>query len=263
MKVENASAIRFEAVHRLGKHNPNRRSPRPVIVRLSYISDRDRIWSSRQNLKGTPYIIEEDLPESYQKARRNLMPVMKAARLDGKKCMFVADKIRVDGNLYGVNDLTRLPESLSPQSGCIRETADAIAFFGQHTPFSNFFRSNIAIEGHTYNCTEQYIQKSKAEIMGCEEVAAQVLKQADPAKQKQMCKNLKGDIRKWKSQARDVAYKVAKSKFQQDPELLQYLKSTDKKTLAEASRDTEWGTGIPLQDKFAVNVAAYGRRART
>ena len=47
---------------------------RPVIVRFPKKSDRDRVWACRRKLKGTQFIVHEDLPDDYITARKHLMP---------------------------------------------------------------------------------------------------------------------------------------------------------------------------------------------
>ncbi len=121
------------------------------------------------------------------------MPVMTAARLANKKAMFVADKIKVDGHLYGVTDMNQLPSHLSPAKGCVRETEDTICFFGRHTPYSNFFQRRIKVEDWYFNCVEQFLQTSKAELLLIDRIASKILAEPDPAKQKGLAEQITGD----------------------------------------------------------------------
>jgi ribA/ribD-fused uncharacterized protein len=185
------------------------------------------------------------------------MPVMAAARSQNIKAMFVSDKIRVDGHTYGVNDIHRLPANLNPEQGCIKESEDTICFFGKHTPLSNFYDCKFKVDGHEFNCVEQFLQKSKAEIMGSDETAAKILVETDPAIQKHMGDSIQGDTKKWKSQARKITYKAIKAKFQQNDDLLQYLLSSGKKHLAEASRNQVWGTGSTLRNPHVLDKNSW------
>ena len=47
------------------------------------------------------------------------------------------------------------------------------------------------------------------------------------------------------------------SKFEQNPDLLNMLKATGIKTVAEASNDRTWGTGVPLRDTRALNKSSW------
>ncbi len=93
-------------IHRLGP------GPSPILCKFTHRYDREAVWAQRTKLKSTPYVLTEDLPGSYQRARQQLQPVMTAARMKNKRAMFVADKLKVDGHLYGVNDMNNLPAEL-------------------------------------------------------------------------------------------------------------------------------------------------------
>ncbi|KXJ24437.1 hypothetical protein AC249_AIPGENE22572 [Exaiptasia diaphana] len=76
------SDIRFHAVHRVGKPNPNR--TRPIIARFVCREDRDKVWSRRKKIKDSvlysdPYITE-DYAREIQKERRTLIQAMLKAK---------------------------------------------------------------------------------------------------------------------------------------------------------------------------------------
>jgi cell division protein FtsB len=75
LKLTDVNTIMFEDYHRLGKHKP-----RPIIIRLLIRADWRKIWYAKKNLKGTKFILTEDLPEDYRRNRGILMPVMVAAK---------------------------------------------------------------------------------------------------------------------------------------------------------------------------------------
>ena len=54
--------IEFQRIHRLGK--PNRKSPRPILVRFLRYSERQKVQElARSKLKGTNYAVYEDIPK--------------------------------------------------------------------------------------------------------------------------------------------------------------------------------------------------------
>ncbi len=75
----------------------SKENPKPITVRFVKRTDRHRVWGARKYLKNTNFIMSEDLPQIYQKARSALVPVMKAARAAGYKTTLVQDKVRIDG----------------------------------------------------------------------------------------------------------------------------------------------------------------------
>ena len=47
---------------------------------------------------------------------------MKAAKAAGVKATLVQDKLKVEGRLYGTDELEHLPDNCSPATGCVNET---------------------------------------------------------------------------------------------------------------------------------------------
>ena len=50
------------------------------------------------------------------------------------------DNLVLDGVEYSVDDLHKLSDNMSPQSSCQKSKDWIIAFFGQHSPLSNFYQ---------------------------------------------------------------------------------------------------------------------------
>ena len=246
MGVPGTDKMIFQAVHRLGK--PNKSRPRPVIIRFDYLPDRQAVWDARRNLKGTNYSLDEDLPEDYKRDRGLLMPVMKAARAGNHKASMVANKVRIEGRLYGVDQMNELPANCKPELGCTKETDKCLSYFGRYSPFSNFYSSPIHINSITYSNMEQFIQNAKAELMGEDAIATSIRSEHNPSIIKQMAKSIKGDLQIWYSQAKELVFPALKDKFTQNPKLLAYLLSTGNKVIGEASTDKFWGTGIKLEN---------------
>jgi ribA/ribD-fused uncharacterized protein len=255
MGIPDPESIVIDDIHRIGA--PGRSRTRPIIFRLLHRPEWLRIWNAKTNLKGTPYILSEHLPDEYQRDRSLLRPVFTAAKSQGKKASFVGNKLKVDGRLYGVSDVNTLPANLNPEQSCIKQNSDLICFFGRYTPFSNFYRCDITVEGHKYNCVEQYLQHKKAANMGDDIIAQKVLTLADPATQKYEGKKAKGQTQLWTSVAKVTVHKAVFAKFQQHPKLLEYLMATNNKILAEASKDTDWGIGSTLNDPHSLNTGSW------
>ena len=56
------------------------------------------------------------------------------------------------------------------------------------------------------------------------------------------------DCKKWQSDGYEICFAGICEKFMQNQPLLQLLKATSPKTIAEAMTDKLWGTGIALRD---------------
>ena len=131
--------------------------PDPYTSGLVRRSDRYTIWANRRNLKGTEYVLHEDLPDSYVKARGQLRPIMIAAQ---QKAMFIGDKLKVDDKIYEVGDINHLPPHLEPTNVCTQKT-DMVLFFGKHSPLSNMHMCSITLDGQDNSSVEQYYQQQK------------------------------------------------------------------------------------------------------
>ena len=65
------------------------------------------------------------------------------------------------------------------------------------------------------------------------------------------------DMHKWSMEGYNICHDGIKSKFVQNPLLLQMLKVTGDKVIVEASTDKLWGTGIGLRDNQALNPSYW------
>ncbi|KAH0792233.1 NADAR family protein [Histomonas meleagridis] len=111
---------------------------------------------------------------------------------------------------------------------------------------SQWWPSSFEIEGHTYNCMEQYMMAEKARIFGDEEIRREILSNADPKRIKALGRKVKNfDGKKWDEYKNLIVVNGNYFKFSQNPDLHDFLKSTGDKVLVEASPyDKIWGIGI-------------------
>ena len=80
-------------------------------------------------------------------------------------------------------------------------------------------------------------------------MANNILKCDTPLEVKKLSYNISSFNRtKWASEGYEICAKGIREKFLQHRLLMEMLKGTSTKVLAEASKDKLWGTGIPLQD---------------
>ena len=74
-------------------------------------------------------------------------------------------------------------------------------------------------------------------------------------RQKDLVFWIKGfDPDRWRDDGFELCYAGIKEKFTQNPLLIHMMKVMAPKTLAEASYDKLWGTGIPLRDNDALKT---------
>jgi ribA/ribD-fused uncharacterized protein len=124
---------------------------------------------------------------------------------------------------------------------------------------SQWFKSEFAIDGVTYNCCEQFMMAEKARVFGDEEAEAAILRSANPGKQKAIGRSVRGfDADVWDSVCRGIVYRGNVAKYEQNRQLGEYLLQTGERTIVEASpTDRIWGIGLAQDDPRVHNPAQW------
>ncbi|KAH6933125.1 hypothetical protein HPB50_012321 [Hyalomma asiaticum] len=90
-----AGSIQFDRAHRLGKFSDTKR--RPVITKLTYYKDKERILANARKLKGSDFYIREDFSLSTRQARQKLIEHAKTLK---KPFKLSVDRLRIGGKTY-------------------------------------------------------------------------------------------------------------------------------------------------------------------
>ncbi|KAM3619221.1 uncharacterized protein V6R79_004722 [Siganus canaliculatus] len=107
MKPEDAGAVRFSRVHRLGRTKPDQqRRPRPIVAKVVDSKMKSTVISRGKELKGSNYSISDQFPPEIMNRRRLLNPVMAEARKAKKNARLFIDKLYIDGALYRNSRIT-------------------------------------------------------------------------------------------------------------------------------------------------------------
>jgi ribA/ribD-fused uncharacterized protein len=257
MKMKDADKMRFVRCHRLGRFSAQAKKPRPIIVRFDWYGDRTATWDKRQSLKETGIHLSEDFPVEIRNRRRLLMPVLKAAIAQDKRSFLNVDRLIIDKVTYTVDTLHRLPSDLQPQNIATKRSNEAVAFFTEASPLSNFHPCQIKSSNTIHHSSEQSYQYKKADYVG-DEVSAHQISIADtPAECKRIGDRVQTDDSEWHTVELDTMRACITTKFTQNPELKKFLLDTGDRALGEASRDRYWGTGVPLLDENALNMGHW------
>ncbi|MGO8993716.1 MAG: NADAR family protein [Polyangiaceae bacterium] len=132
-------------------------------------------------------------------------------------------------------------------------TRDGVTLFWGGWP-SQWYPSEFTLDGHDFNCAEQYMMWSKAKFLGDEETARKILKVKWPKAQKELGRNAKPWNPAWDkpSGSRAVVLKGTLAKFGQNADLRKKLLATGDTVIGEASPyDTIWGIGFDVDHKDA------------
>ena len=133
-------------------------------------------------------------------------------------------------------------------------TTDKFVFFwGNKSCFSNWHKTPFTHDGVNYNCSEQYMMYKKAMLFMDFEIAAEILKEKDPRKQKAWGREVRGyDDATWMAKCQSIMVDGLTSKFQQNPDCLKELLETGDRIIVEASpMDKVWGIGLAENDPRA------------
>ena len=110
-RLELADDIQFDRVHRLNAM-PNS----PVVARCTFFKDKVKILKAQRKLQGTNVFIGEDFSSHVRDVRRRLVPHLKKARSENKKCMMVFDHLIIDGKKFALDDGDN-PKEMRQDSG--------------------------------------------------------------------------------------------------------------------------------------------------
>ena len=129
-------------------------------------------------------------------------------------------------------------------------------FFWSHKPekdgkitetcLSQWWKCSFVEDDITFCCAEQYMMYKKALLFEDYAIAKEILKQKSQKKIKELGRLVRNfDSKIWDEHKFEIVLKGNILKFSQNPELREYLLSTGKKILVEASPfDTVWGVGL-------------------
>ena len=126
-----------------------------------------------------------------------------------------------------------------------------IFYFGPDSMFSHWYKCGFIADQITFCCAEQYIMYKKAMLFSDRNIAGKILNSSDPKRHRYLGKQVKNfDKSTWQKVCKKFAYEGNFAKFSQNAELLNELKKTKGKNLAEASPyDRNWGIGLSMQNR--------------
>ncbi|HVZ40484.1 MAG TPA: NADAR family protein [Candidatus Kapabacteria bacterium] len=132
-------------------------------------------------------------------------------------------------------------------------------FYRSSHPFSQWHPSRFVLDGHAYNCAEQYMMHRKALLFGDRETAVRIMAAGEPREQKALGRLVRGFVEdEWNAYCRDIVFNGNHGKFTQNERLKSALLETAGTTLVEASpTDRIWGIGLEENDPRALNRATW------
>ena len=257
-KKTQAGCTSIDQVERLGRYNPQKY--RPVKVKFTDKTDVDHVLKNRRKLPEGVYI-EREFSRSTEKERRYLRPILKAARKLPKyqgKCRLEGKHVVLDGTHYHRENINTLPPELAGDKCTSKANGEIIAFFGELHPLSNFQSCSFNFEGETFHSSEQLIQWKKARFFNDQIAMERIMNSIDALDSKEIARDITNYNKdEWNRNAEEECYEGIRQKFLQNPHMYNYLLDTGNKTIAEATYDNVWGTGVPLSHKDCLNPTKW------
>lgn len=242
----------IEKAKRIGVRTRN--NNRPIIVRFLHAGERNNILERKSHVFNSCKItVEEDFPSNIVDARRELQPIMTAINrfLGPTTRKYIAhlfeDRLVVNGKYYTTETISKLPAEISTEKIFTPKKNNMVAFFGKHSPLSNYHKCDMTVANNRYNCQEQHYTQQKALAFNDFTTADKIMKETDPAAMKQLGKRIKNfDHKIWDVKKVEVMCIGLAGKFK-DPTLRTFLLNTGNSTLMEASPyDKFWGVGLSM-----------------
>ena len=256
--LEKAKAIEITRCSRVGKFRHN--NARPISITFGTKDDKEAFLSCKKKLPSGIFA-NDKLPQHIKRRRDRLMPIYRLAKSIPHyrdKSRLINDKLIIDGKTYQIENIANLPTDLAAYKAAEKSNETHIIFSGELSPYSNFHHSPFIINGQHFHSGEQWIQYQKAMTFGDSFTANQILQSETPLECKKLGYTINGvDKEKWSNIGYEKCFDGIREKFIQNPPLLSMLKTTTPKTLAEATQDRIWGTGIRLHDTGALDTEKW------
>jgi ribA/ribD-fused uncharacterized protein len=163
-----------------------------------------------------------------------------------------------------------LPRSVSEAVTAEREgsSLDYLFFWGPHPShdgsagpgcLSQWWPASFSLDGYEYASAEHAMMAQKAFLFDDQETARNIFAAEEPAEAKRLGRTVRNfDEDVWGEHRFDIVVRGNVAKFQQNPELLAYLRSTSGQVLVEASpHDRIWGIGLDAADERAASASTW------
>lgn len=145
-----------------------------------------------------------------------------------------------------------------------KSQSNIFPFYTYKNTFSNHFPTKFSHKGIEYNSTEHFLFYRRAEEMGQNSMADEILRSKKAATAKKIGENVYWDNKKfgpWEKFASDILRQANELKYQQNDDLRAKLFETAPKRLVEASPyDLTWGAGMSESNLLIHNPATWKGR---
>jgi ribA/ribD-fused uncharacterized protein len=247
-------SVTIQRCHRIGNKSKNMKTPRPLILRVNF-QDKVKISQARHKLKGSKIFLDDDYPKEIQTKRRCLKSVIKLAKTHDAKARLVKDQLYIDDKPYTLENIKDCPVDTT-SLGC-KITDTHVLFSGEFSALSTLYPCVLTIDGRSYNSVEQYFQSEKCRQASQLHIQQRVMAACTGRDAMEQGRSVKPTAEWLGKKGIEAMRKAMTAQQDQCAEFRDALQGGKGKTFAEASRNPFWGTGIPLHDDNACDVASW------
>ena len=225
--------------------------PRPVIVRFYEPFQKKKVFQNLKKLAGNDkwknIFINDDLTKDQAEKMKDLRAINGFARSLGKDSKLKGSKLIVEGKLYGLDEVDKVPTDIKIEKAKNIEIMEGkgLAFQGHHSFLSNMSFAEFEYKGKEFKSVEVGYQYMRACANDLHEDASKIRKEADPYAAKRASRKFK-DSEKWLNNREKIMKDLVAAKFSQNEDLKQKLINTGEKKLFECTEDKFWGCSTPI-----------------
>lgn len=234
----------IETAFRLGVKPKNNNNPRSLLVKFHNESMRNKVSQIRlglddDNSKRKVYL-NDDLPKIENERRAIMRLVVKEARAKEIPAKLTGSKLTVNNVTYDFHNLNCLPKDLRIESIKTKEHSGDLVFQSEHSWLSNFYPTQVSLQGIDFHSAEQAFQYVKACRNRQPEMASLILGTNTAKAAKKIGSGVEWN-KEWDQQKDEIMVRIVNAKFRQNPDLARKLILTGSKRLVEATMDRYWG----------------------
>lgn len=234
----------------LQKNQVQGRRPRQLIVILRKQSDRDLILSRKRELiKFDKTIWLHPNESTSSRASRDLVSsICKAAKLSNIDAIPKGTKLLYKGQRLSPDEITKLPPALFYAAVKTNVQKNFVCYKSDLSPLSNLYPAKLVDQGVLFSCAEQHYQFSKSLFHDETELAKSIMQLHDPYAMKSKTARLRSTD--WVVQQTAYLKQSCILKFEQNPNLHNFLIDTEERVLIEATPDPLFGGKLPLYPRL-------------
>ncbi|XP_039760880.1 uncharacterized protein LOC120634410 [Pararge aegeria] len=146
--------IDLVAIRRIGKKSDK---PRPIVVTFATLGR--KILKNKGTLKGTPYYVKEDYPQSVLQIRKELQEQVKAERENGNTAIIKYDKLVILKNTN--NKQTTTPTNTNNKKRNLSNSpVNAVKSYAEQRPHANKKTKSLATQTkqRSSSCSESVLK---------------------------------------------------------------------------------------------------------